>query len=429
MRIKIILLLQVCFLLAGLTMPVVACPPPDCDDCETWDPETETCDPDCSSGQCCQDDSCVDTCSGCYKCLDGSCEPCKCWDDGNPITGSINVQNAKLCEEVTHTSSISDTDHWFKGGNGGEGCEGSPSDTIDSYSWSKIAGDNPETGTFIGATDEATVTWRAPQCTGTVTIKLNADDKPNPMDNPCPDSDRDDPNKVFEGTSTVSLPSGCEYAGEHDSNVHWINPNDDFNSTTCTVFGDFYRPDATYNVNFKYEGCQWACEVNDVEAETRIRVRDPNSLLPGKVSISQASDVPCADANLAKSDLNDPNLNDDVGADLSKYWIYSAIVAHEQKHRTDWQTFYGDELANAVSYAESQSVSIDCDDPNTITCGSAKSSKIADINDRFNKAYQDAYKQYDLPGTSLKEHEQRAYLVENAIEQPVSDALPGGCTP
>lgn len=378
----------------------------------------ECCDPDdCCNGTCCDPDDC-------YQCVGGECIPCKCWDTGTAISGSITVKNANLCTQVTHTSSISDTDHWVLGGGG----EDTPSDTV-TYSWSKTAGTNPQTGTFIGDTNDPSVTWQAPPCTGTVIIKLTANDKPDSMDNPCPDSTRNDDPNDFQGTSMVFLPYPCVNAGAHDSSIHWIKPNDDFNSTTCTVFGDFYRPYGTCDVDFKYDSCKWVCEITNLEAETRIRVRDPNSLLPGKVSVSQASDVPCADANLAKYDLNDANTADDKGAPRTKYWCYNGTVAHEQKHRTDWQTFYGNELANAVSYCESLDVSIDCDDPNTITCGSAKSLKMADINARFSQAYSDAYDQYNLPGTPLKEHEQRAYLENYSYEQPISAALPGGCTP
>jgi len=61
----------------------------------------------CPGGQCCYDGVCVDTCPNCYECVDGDCVPCKCWDVGGAISGSISVQDAKLCEEKTHTSVIS----------------------------------------------------------------------------------------------------------------------------------------------------------------------------------------------------------------------------------------------------------------------------------------------------------------------------------
>jgi len=88
MRIKSILPLLVCFVLSGLTLPAVACPPGDCDDCETWDPETETCEWDCSSGQCCDGGSCVDDCPT-GSCCDGSC-----CDSGNCCNSTTCCPNS-----------------------------------------------------------------------------------------------------------------------------------------------------------------------------------------------------------------------------------------------------------------------------------------------------------------------------------------------
>jgi hypothetical protein len=271
MRIKSILLLLVCFLLYRLNVPAIACPPGDCDDCETWiytgpEPEDGYCDWDCSAGQCCEDDDCVATCSGCYKCVDNYCEPCKCWDDGTPILGSITVQDAKLCEQVTHTSSISDADHWFQGGNGGGGCEGNPSDTISTYSWSKIAGDNPETGTFIGDTDEDTVEWQAPPCKGTVIIKLTADDAPDSMDNPCPNSERNDDSEDFEVTSTVSLPTGCTTGtksvslGSHDEGAPPC-PSTKCGETAFNFPWGITAPNGLVTLSAKYNECKWTFQV------------------------------------------------------------------------------------------------------------------------------------------------------------------------
>ncbi len=76
MSIRTILLFLFFFLLSGLAMSAIACPPPPCGDCQTWNPETEACDSDCSSGQCCNDDVCVDDCDDCYTCESGSCD----WD-------------------------------------------------------------------------------------------------------------------------------------------------------------------------------------------------------------------------------------------------------------------------------------------------------------------------------------------------------------
>jgi hypothetical protein len=231
------------------------------------------------------------------------------------------------------------------------------------------------------------------------------------------------------------LPGGCEYAGAHDSSIHWTNPDDDYNAYPLGDWGYFDWWRATYEVDFKYEDCSWVCEINDVEAETRIKVSASN--YPGFISITQASDVPCGPNNiealLAKYDLNDSDLTDDEGAPLTKYWIYSAIVAHEEKHRTDWQNYYGASLSAAILTADGITEEIDCDIPYTWYCESVKDYWMtgeAGIHVLFDWAWDSAREEFDNPDTPLvDESDVRAYLVENAIEQPVSDALPSGCTP
>lgn len=397
----------------------------------------------CDSGDCVDDDSncnaancevciggvckdCLQRYGTCCKCENSSCVSCKCWDTGVGISGSINVQNAKLCEQKTHTSSITDKDHWVSG------CptptEGTPADSL-VYSWSKAAGSGPS-GTFIGDTNQPSVVWQAPPCTGTVTITLDVNDKSDPMDNPCPGpgNTRDDSPINKSDTATVSLPTGCEYAGAHDSSVHWINPSDAYLSATVPPFGDFTAYPVTYEDDFKYDSCKWVCEISDVNAETRIRVRDPNSLA-GMVSVSQASDIPCVDANLAKYDLDDTDLTDDIGAPRTKYWCYNATVAHEEKHRSDWKTFYGDELAIAIACCELCRSDIDCSDLNTITCQAAENKWKPWIQTYFTIAAEEAAAAYDDPNTPIDEEEVRAYLVNYGIEQPIPAALPGGCKP
>jgi hypothetical protein len=229
---------------------------------------------------------------------------------------------------------------------------------------------------------------------------------------------------------TVTLPNGCDYAGPHDSSVSWINPGDDYASWTCGVFGEFMRYMATYDVDFKYENCVWLCEISNVEAETRISVRDPASLLPDQVSVEEASDVPCVDANCAKVDLDDTDLDDDEGAPRCKYWCYSASIGHEEQHRADWQEFYGDALDDAIEYLENTCQSdIDCGDPNTISCHAAQNFWEITIVQWFLLAWNQARDKFDDPDTPLNEADQRAYEVNYLLEHPISAALPEGCTP
>ena len=104
MRIKSILLLLVCFLLYGLTVPTISCPPGDCDDCEIWNEETKMCDWRCSTGQCCENDTCVGSCPGCKSCVSNYCED--------------NDDNCSTCKEccdgdcVLKSTSECDNDEW-----------------------------------------------------------------------------------------------------------------------------------------------------------------------------------------------------------------------------------------------------------------------------------------------------------------------------
>jgi hypothetical protein len=148
------------------------------------------------------------------------------------------------------------------------------------------------------------------------------------------------------------------------------------------------------------------------------------------VSVLSAEEVPCTDANLAKSDLNDTNTADDHGAPRTKYWCYWATVAHEMYHRNEWLSFYGGELGRAISDCEAMMVDIDCENSSTTTCGGAYSMKINEINEKFEKAFRNAWDSMDNPDTPLlNEAEQRAYEVSYGIEQPISAALPEGCSP
>jgi hypothetical protein len=250
------------------------------------------------------------------------------------------------------------------------------------------------------------------------------------MDDPCPGSSRNDGSKDFQGTSTVSLPDGCSNAGPHDSSIHWINPDDDYYSTTVAPFGEFTFSPATSDVDFRYNNCTWVCEISNVEAETTILVRHPATLLPDQVSVSQASDVPCNEVILAMFDLHDTDLTDDIGAPRSKYWCHTATCHHETKHRTDWQGFYGEKLAIAIECVESFCESnIDCGDPDTITCQAAENYWQDRIQEQFNEAYDDARKAMDDPSTDVKECEVWAYLVSYEYENAIYALLPEGCTP
>lgn len=336
-------------------------------------------------------------------------------------------EEISLCGGDVFEAQVSDSDRWHR--DCPSSLDGYPYDSL-TYNWQQIAGSNPQLGTYKTPTNEQFVYWQAPPCIGTIIIKLTADDKPDEAFKACPggSSDRNDPSKDFEKTVNVVLPTGCEEAGAHDSSIHWIHPDDNFESTTCSPFGYCAQYSASKDVNFAYENCQWKCEISNVVAETTIEVRCP-TCIPGMVSVFSASEVPCAEANLAKYDLDDTDLSDDIGAPRNKYWCYEATVAHELFHRSEWMGFYGSQLNAAISACEAMTVTIDCGDSYTTTCLGAYYLKIGEINQKFSDAFQNAVWQMNDPNTPLNEAEQRAYTVSYVIEHSISAALPAGCGP
>ena len=296
-----------------------------------------------------------------------------------------------------------------------------------------IPADLPKYLYVEGVETSSSVGWQAPPCVGTVIITLGVNDKPDEMYDTCPGSSstRDDDPQTFLGIfSTVSLPTGCKYAGAHGSSVHWTDLAD-YYSLTVPPFGTFEWWPATYEFDFKYKDNDgiWVCEISNVNAKTEILVRSPSSLLPGQVSVAMASQVPCIDAYLAKWDLYDPNLTDDEGAPCSKYWCHIAVMFHEQKHRTDWKEFYGGKLAIAIANSESLQSVIDCGDPDTTTCQAAENYWKYSILAQFIAAEYYALRSYNDPSTPVNEADVRAYAAEYEWEQPISAALPDGCTP
>jgi hypothetical protein len=392
--------LIVLLLLSCLSRVVLACPPPECPDCYVWDSEGEQC-------------------IFAYK----------YWTANGQISGTITVNDTWLCMTTGHNAyMVYDYDYWYS--YYPSFYYGYQSDSL-TYEWTKTAGTNPQTGEWTTGTKMSYVGWQAPPCAGTVNIKVTINDKPDPLPN-CDRGSRNDLSRDFEDTADVYLPTGCEYAGSHDSSVHWTH-NYDFYAT-CDGWGHFYSHRATYDLDFKYSNCKWVCEISNVQAKTEVEVWHPNR--PGYVCITEASDVPCGpndqEALLAKSDLNDPDLTDDIGAPLTKYWIHQAICVHELQHESDWKAYYGAALAEAITFAEANAIqTIYCDPPEygwTKTCQHTCDHWRSAIEALFQGAWDEAHDDMDEPTTPVREDEVRALQAENVIEQPVSDALPGDCT-
>lgn len=116
MRIKSIQLLLVCFLVFGLTIPSISCPPPDCGSCCYWEgpvpggscqliPGTNCGDcSGCSScyscvicwcqctSECCQNSDCTGECHN-------GCSNCSCVDDQSKCTKECHTCSDGSCED------------------------------------------------------------------------------------------------------------------------------------------------------------------------------------------------------------------------------------------------------------------------------------------------------------------------------------------
>jgi len=391
MKIKsIVILLTYLLLLSSLTVPGIACPPPYCGECEVL--REGECEYNCSSGQCCDigigcvysydcsggctscsEGYCTSECEECEECVDDECIPCKCWDTGAVISGSITVQNAKLCEQVTHTSSISDSDHWLLGADS----HGYPSDTV-TYSWSASDG-TPATS------NSANFTWTAPNCTGQVNITLTADDVPDSMDNPCPDSTRDDPNTNRSGTSTVSLPSGCfTGTGGADLSVYETDlvPENCFGPkcgfTTYGVAGDTL-------IIAEYDSCNWVFLVGS-EQEVRVGPCTNNFF-----QIDDGDDSDLNEDNFC--DIVDEFVNDNGCGGHPVIWYSNAgcIEIHEDKHFEILEFYLALESSELLNKPSMSDMAIDCDDPFTHHCDLAVQCRQEDIENDVADAYYNAF--------------------------------------
>jgi len=384
-------------LLCRFTAVTTACPPPECPDCYYL------------AGS-----NCV-PCGDCYKCVDGDCVACKCWDTGTPIVGSINVQNAKLCEEKTHTSSVSDTDHWFKPGVG----EGHPGDSL-TYSWT--ASD----GTPLSS-NAANFTWRAPPCVQVVTITLRVDDVPNSMDDPCPGSSRDDDYADFQGTSTVSLPDGCGFCtGPPTPPTPSISEKDP-PCTQCTPDWAGYFDidnsivDHTYTLKTPcYDNCKWYAYLDTVHTTVDI-CRSCPANPPTVACLSEVADMNEAEACAHKK--NFPHDPVQWGDRSTSNWCRDCVVVHEETHMNkDWiQDSLQPEIDAFADWCANHPIDIDCSVSDSTNCASAlTAAKKAAYDAQWADRVSAACATYDA-------QEADAQAAELACYQEILNALKAKC--
>jgi len=224
----------------------------------------------------------------------------------------------------------------------------------------------------------------------------------------------------------------------HNSSVGWDHV-EDLNCDYWPVggippseaWGIFDTDQATYDLEYAYDECKWVLQVTCVIAETYMEVVDPDfAETEGCTNVESASDVPCDNVELATDCLTDPDPSDDDGPPLGVFWCHSGIVAHEEQHRSDWEVYYEDELAEAIAWCESNLyVIIDCADADTITCQDALALYQDYIDAVISDAYWEAMNSMDDPGTPIIECEVDAWDAFNAVVEPILDELPEGCTP
>jgi hypothetical protein len=370
--------IAIVFMLFYFAVPVGAWP--NCGNCCYWD--SQQCQ---SLGKwyCCDcidcywvdnDAYCIGCYTGCKSCL---CETCECWDTGDAICGSITVQDATLCEQRTHTSSVSDTDHLIVG----DYIEEWPFDSM-TYSWDKIAGSNPQSGTWKSDTNNPNVAWQAPPCVGTVTIKLTADDVPNQMNNPCPESGstRDDAPKDYQDTATVSLPSGCS---EGDASTVWFISTKltdcEHCGISCGRTGPMYLPTITIPLP-TYSDSKWIFSVY-ADGET------PCVVCPHLFTeITDGSDPDITAGNLC----NILDAFTDEEPYCPPYGNSTCIQIHEDMHYTDWLICLQEQELWMAARSSMSDMTIDCSDSTTTTCQAAKAARqsaiVADVMEAWSRA-------------------------------------------
>jgi len=190
MNIKSTTIFLTCLLLlSAFAMVAVACPPPYCGPCETYNPVTKKCEYDCESKECCTGADCLDEVH--YSCID--CE-CICDYDPyytahtviDPVSITSPTDGESFCvgtDDVSATCTTStDTDKYHR-------CVGnvwtvSSVDDPVTHSWSGAGTFDPTTGT--------SVTWTPPTTAGEYTITVTASDSPL-----CNESDPNDSITVY----------------------------------------------------------------------------------------------------------------------------------------------------------------------------------------------------------------------------------------
>jgi hypothetical protein len=284
-----------------------------------------------------------------------------------------------LCDEELFSSLVVDQDHAH---NDCPGYDVTPFDTL-GYYWDQDTGSNPQVGTFLSSRNSSNVRWQAPPCTGTVIIKLNVDDLPEPLYNSCPGGDgtRDDDQLDLQKTVNVVLPSGCE-EGEKSASLQSQKvgspscPSNACGTTTPPVIEDI-------TLEAKYNECSWVFQVS-VDSTVS------SGPCPGnytEISWPIDTSVVTQDNYCDIVDLY-WNGNGCGSVNGTRYSTSPCVQIHENCHFNIFNEYLD---PNSVEWLLSQSsmdnMTIECGDSATTTCQAAVSARLFDITVDVSQAY------------------------------------------
>jgi len=293
-----------------------------------------------------------------------------------------------LCLTTVFDSLVSDEDHWHR--DCPDKYDAYPYDSL-TYMWDQIPGSNPSIGIFIGDKTQSSVYWQAPSCIGSITIKLNANDIPDPMYNLCPGGGgtRDDDPRDFQRSVNVVLPDGCSIGGSKTVTMESFLVTESTNCIACGSTGPGTLP--TTDVPLPtYNECAWVFSVYS-------SLDMPSYVCPSLFTeISGGSDP----------DITQNNLCSIISAfggcgtepECPPWGNASCIRMHETGHYLVWMDCVEIEEAWLRGQPSLSDMEINCDNPSTCSCQSARDARIGDINADVTEAWWRAAWNYNLRG-------------------------------
>jgi hypothetical protein len=310
-----------------------------------------------------------------WKCYNRCCVPCNSWYTYTGIGYGDDIlvwpPSCPICYQwVGFSSNIEDLDKTIRGT-----FWGYPTNVayyLDGlkYQWST----DPDTGTWDPNRDaeSASPNWQAPPCIGTVNVRLDVNDIPNDVIDPCPGNTNENRDDAAPGPFTdsvqVVLPTGCS---QGVGSVEWTLNETTFSGSGCSgLCGYFHTEQPTGGTHAVYNNCNWECVIA-FEQDYEWGVCDSSFT---EISDGNDSDVTmfnfCA---LVANFKYDPNV---AGGGCfsfggTAYSNHACGLQHEQKHRDDYISAR-DALLDWIEENMDLSLPIVCGDPNSSeTCQGA----------------------------------------------------------